>query len=347
MTPALLATPGTAAPKRAAPVPHTLFLSNEDVGAVADWRAAVATMASAYARPVRDDAVPPRGMARGENGWMRSLTAIVPGGYAGCKLIVAARNPRQASYLISLFDPVTAGLAALIDGNQVTALRTAATSAVAVDALAPRRPLRVAVLGSGFEARNHLQALLTVRSVLSVAVYSPNPASRAAFVELFGTVYQQKVADAPSAQDAVAGADLVVCAARANGEEPILKAEWLAPGSTVVSIGSTLPEQRELDVGVMRIAARIVADMRDEVLHDTGDGIAARAAGIALEDRTISLAELLATGGDGRSAPDDIVVYKSVGSALQDVALAGMLFERARAAGRGIRLAASIVPVAK
>ena len=142
------------APQAIAP---TLFLSDSDVASLADWSGAVAALADAYARPTSDAMVPPRSMARGDGIWLRSLTAVSPaGGHMGCKLIAASMRARCASYLIALFNQQTMALSALIDGNRVTGLRTAATAVLAIDRLAPQRALRVGVIGSGFEARGAL-----------------------------------------------------------------------------------------------------------------------------------------------------------------------------------------------
>src|SRR5439155_1261567 len=110
-----------------APVAPTLFISDADVATLADWRSAVAGLAAAYAADVKPAMVPPRSMARGEGIWLRGLTAVSPSGATmGCKLIAASPRARRASYLISLFDQGTMALSALIDGNRVTGLRTAA-----------------------------------------------------------------------------------------------------------------------------------------------------------------------------------------------------------------------------
>ncbi len=329
-----------------APLAPTLFLSDQDVAALADWDTAVAALADAYARPLSDAMVPPRSMARGDGVWLRSLTAVSPaGGHLGCKLIAASMRAQRAGYLISLFDQETMALAALIDGNRVTGLRTAATATLAVDLLAPLRPLRVAVIGAGFEARGALDCLRSVRALRSVRVYSPTPASRERFAEGFRAVLEIEAVD--SAEAAVRGADVVLCAARSRDESPVLRGAWLAPGCTVVSLGSTLPEQRELDEDTLARAACVVADMPDEVLHDTGDAIAAVRAGVALADKMVSLAALTAGTVTARRNERDIVVYKSVGSALQDVVIAEMLFSLARERRLGTALATSIVPVQK
>ncbi|MEM5310319.1 NAD(P)-binding domain-containing protein [Paraburkholderia sp. JHI869] len=324
----------------------TLFLSDADVAALADWPTAVAAISRAYAAPVSPASVPPRSMARGDGIWLRSLTAVSSSGkHMGCKLIAASPRARRASYLISLFDQDTMALSALIDGNRVTGLRTAATAALAVDLLAPSKPLRVAVIGSGFEARGALDCLLAIRETARVTVFSPTPASRVRFAESFLDVIDIAVAE--DAQSAVQDADVVICATRSRDETPVLKGEWLPAGATVVSLGSTLPEQREVDEETLRRAACVVADVADEVAHDTGDGLAATRAGIDLASKIVPLSSLAAGSVKARRESGDIVLYKSVGSALQDVVIAEMLFARAQLTGTGTHLASTIAPVAK
>ncbi|MBE0589755.1 MAG: ornithine cyclodeaminase family protein [Hydrogenophaga sp.] len=328
-------------------VPPTLFISDADVEKLADWNAAVQALRQVYASAIHPAMVPSRSMARGDGMWLRGLTAVSPtGGHMGCKLISASMKHRRASYLISLFDQATMGLTALIDGNRVTGIRTAATAAVAVDKAAPRKPLRVAVIGSGFEARGLLLALTSIRELASVKVFSPTPASRERFAADMRTRASLSVEPAASAQDAVQGADVVLCAARSRDESPVLRGEWLEAGMTVVSIGSTLPEQREVDEQVLARASLIVADMVEEVAHDTGDLLAARRAQLDVSSRLVSLGDFV-SGKAVRQNAADIVVYKSVGSALQDVVTAEMLLARAREQGVGTPLAHSIVPVSK
>ena len=325
----------------------TVFIGDDAVTELSDWRDAVDALRAAYTVPLRNEMVPPRVMARGDGFWLRGLCAISPSGeYMGCKLIAASPTIHRASYLISLFDQKTMDLAALIDGNQVTGIRTAATATVAVDLLAPAQALRVAIIGSGFEAQGLLASLSSIREIERVRVFSPSPASRARFVSLF----KQRVADiqaADSAQQAVQGADVVLCAARSRDETPVLDGSWLEPGMTVVSIGSTLPEQREVDVQTLARAARIVADMPEEVAHDTGDALAAKQAGIDLESKMISLSDLASGAAPGRLSREDIVLYKSVGTALQDVVIAEMLLRKAQAAGHSQRLRQTILTIDK
>lgn len=326
----------------------TLFIGELDIVALAEWPAAVAALRDAYSRPMTPEMVPPRVMARGAGFWLRGLCAISPSGeFMGCKLISASPKIKRASYLISLFDQRTMDLAALIDGSRITGIRTAATAAVAVDLLAPKKALRVAVIGSGFEANAQLEALLATRQVVAVRVFSPTPASRQRFAESFKQRFTLDIAAADSAAEAVRGADVVICAARSRDETPTLRGVWLEPGATVVSIGSTLPEQREVDEDTLARVALIVADLPEEVVHETGDAIAAAAKGVDVAGKTVSLADVASGRVPGRKLAEDIVIYKSVGTALQDVVIAEMLFRKAQTEGRYITMPKTIETIDK
>lgn len=318
----------------------TRFIGDDAVAELADWPSVVAALRAAYTRVVSDEMVPPRTMARGDGFWMRTLSAISPsGGTFGCKIIAAGPRARRASYLIPLWDQRTMDLVALIDGNRITGLRTAGTAAVAVDLLAPEKPLTVAILGSGFESRGLFAAVIATRAIGSAKVFSPTSANREKFAAEFG------IEAAASAEDAVRGADLVLCAARSHDETPTLRGAWLEPDAVVVSVGSTLPEQREVDEETLARAALIVADMPGEVQHETGDGLAAAKAGIDLSAKVSPLTDLAA--GRIRRPERGIAIYKSVGSALQDIVIAEMILNRASAAGRYFEMPESIHTIVK
>jgi ornithine cyclodeaminase/alanine dehydrogenase len=320
-----------------------LFLTDADVRAVFDWPHAIAELRRAYAAPNKAEMFPPRTMARGDGLWLRTLSGVNPyDGLMGAKLIAASLRNRRASYLIPLFDQQTVELVALLDGASITGFRTAATSALAADLLAPARPLAVGVIGSGFEAM-HLRALSCVRQIAAARVFSPNPASRERFVAALADI-GVPIAASADGRAAVSGANLVICAARSRDETPTLMGDWLDDGATVISIGSTLPEQREIDASVVARSGVIVADMVDEVANDTGDMLAARRAGIDFEASLVSLAAAIA---DPARIPQSagLRLYKSVGAALQDLTIAGMCVTRARKVALGTELPVSIAPL--
>jgi ornithine cyclodeaminase/alanine dehydrogenase len=325
----------------------TVFLTDADVRSVLDWPTAISAIRDVYGQEVDEARYPQRTMARSRSAWLRILSGVAAEtGYMGAKMIAVSLTSKRASYLIPLFDQRSAELVALLDANSITGYRTAATSALAADLLSVAGPLDVAVIGSGFEAKNHLRALTAVRELNEVRVFSPREESRARFVDELADL-PVTILSAMSAEAAVSGASLVVCAARSRDESPTLHGAWLRPGVTVVSIGSTLPEQREVDPDVLDRADVVVADMVEEVLHDTGDLIAARAAGIDPAAKTTSLADVASGRHPGRSTPDQVVVYKSVGAAMQDIAVASRCALVAEQRGVGFQLPVSIEPVQK
>jgi ornithine cyclodeaminase/alanine dehydrogenase len=322
-------------------------LSDDDVQLGFDWGLAIAALRAAYAGTAEPGRYPSRTVARGGVNWFRTLSGIpADGSPMGVKVIAGAFARRQVSYLISLFDQDTAELVALMDGNSITGYRTAATSALAADVLARAGALQVAVIGSGFEARKHVHALAAVRSLRAVRVFSPRAESRAKFATELADL-GIPIQSAQSAAEAVAGADLVICAARSYDESPTLLGEWLAPGVTVVSIGSTVPEQREVDSATIARADVIIADVRHEVLHETGDLLAAAADGIDATAKTASLADLVGGRHPGRERDDQIAVYKSVGAGIQDLAIASMAVAQAAKLGLGTHLPIPVRPVTK
>src|SRR5689334_10792741 len=211
-----------------APAPP-VFISSDAARAVFRWQDAIAALQATYSRPMEPAATPPRTIATAEKVWLRTLPAIPPGGrYFGAKLMgMAVSSPsRGVDYVIVLFDRETSRIAAFVDANLVTGFRTAATSAAALDRLAPKRPARLAVLGSGLEAAMHTRAFAAIRSLSEVTVFSPTPERRAAFVAAVTHDLAVPARAAATPQEAVEGADLVLAAARSRGEVPILCGVW-------------------------------------------------------------------------------------------------------------------------
>lgn len=328
------------------PVTPALILSDEDVAALADWDAAISALREAYARPEDPEATPERAVAVTATGWQRVMPSAPPGArFAGSKTISASLRNGMASYLITLFDQHDAHLVALVDGNRITGIRTAATAAAALTALVPDRTLDVAVVGSGFEARAQLRAAARVARIRGVRVTSPTAANRERFATELSEELRLPVVAVADPHEAVSGAGLILCAARSRDESPTVMAGWVAPDATIVSVGSTTPAQRELDPELVGRASFIVADALAEVLHDSGDMIAARAAGFDPDAATVSLHALLA--GEAHRPAGGIAIYKSTGSGFQDIVLAEQLYDRAMATGRGTPMPVGILTIRK
>lgn len=313
-----------------------VFVSADAAKSVFRWTDAVAALQAVYGRSFEQAATPPRTVAAAGGAWLRSLPAIPPGSRCfGAKLMGASMGTPNAGveYVIVLFDKATSRIVAFLDAALVTGYRTAATSAAALDRLAPQGSARLCVLGSGLEASMHTRAFASVRPLSEILVFSPTAERREAFAHAATQDLGVPVRAVSDPQAAVAGSDIVLTAARSRGEKPILFGDWLKPDATVVSIGSTIPQQREIDASVVARADLIVCDMLEEVLHETGDMIAARQAGIDVQTRAFSLDALMR----GEIAPQReaarIRMFKSVGGGLQDVVVAELILEQAIAAG--------------
>ncbi len=217
---------------------------------------------------------------------------------------------------IVLFRPETGEPLVTMDGRLITEMRTAAVSAVATKALARPDASVLAILGSGVQARSHLEALPRVRPLSEVRVWSPHRAG--VFAERFG------VRAAASAQDAVVGADVVVVAT--TSKTPVLRGDWLSPGTHVNAVGASRPDWRELDDEVLA-RARVFVEEREAASKESGDVIAAGR--IAAE-----IGEVVLGTAPGRVSPEEITLFKSVGVAVEDVVAADLVYRVAAAEHR-------------
>ena len=214
--------------------------------------------------------------------------------------------------IIALFRPETGEPVALMDGRLITEMRTAAASAVATDLLARPDASVLAILGSGVQAASHLEALRLVRPIREARVWSPRNA--AAFAARHG------VQAAGSAEEAVRGADLIVTATSATS--PVLRGDWVSAGAHVNAVGACRPEWRELDDDLLA-RARIWVDSHAAALAESGDVIAAGKDRVAGEIGAVAAGTLM-----GRSSPDEITLFKSLGVAVEDVVAAELVRSR-------------------
>jgi alanine dehydrogenase len=311
------------------------FLSEADTERLVDWPAAIGCMTEAYLEDPPAGSVPGRLIAFAATAWIRCLPAIPASArYMGTKQIARTAKGRL-TYLITLADKETGELAFIVDGVALTAVRTAATTVAALAMLPGPEHLDLAILGSGLEAHKHLEALAAARRIRSLRIYSPTAENRERFARESAEKLGIDARAAATPAGAVEGASHVIAAARSRGEQPILHADWLAEDAIVASVGSTIPVQREVDASVIRRAAIIVADVPGELVEDTGDMIAAAAAGVEFASKLFSLHDLAQGRVPAAKLARGVRLFKSVGSALQDIALAAWVAERALETGAG------------
>jgi len=232
---------------------------------------------------------------------------------------------------VLLFDGATGELRALLDASAVTEIRTAAVSGVATRLLAREDARELAILGSGVQARSHLEAMAKVRPFERARVFSRRAEHARAFAAEARAPFP--VEAVASAEEALRGADVVVTAT--TSREPIVRREWLKPGAHVNAVGSSIPTARELDAETIAAAA-LFADARESMVNEGGDYLfAVREAGIGPEHIRAELGEVLVGAGGGRRDDDELTVFKSLGVAAEDLAAAEHVYARATADGAG------------
>jgi len=236
------------------------------------------------------------------------------GGALGAKLVTfypGNQGVPTHHAMIVLFRPETGEPLVTMDGRLITEMRTAAVSAVASQLLARPEASVLGILGSGVQARSHLEALRLVRAFRDIRVWSPRNAR--AFAKQFG------IHAAPSAEEAVRGADVVVVAT--TSQTPVLSGAWLSPGTHINAVGAPRPTWRELDDDVLR-KARIYVESREAATRESGDVIAAGQV-------VAEIGEVVTGAKRGRESAGEITLFKSVGVAIEDVVSADLVYRKA------------------
>jgi ornithine cyclodeaminase/alanine dehydrogenase-like protein (mu-crystallin family) len=240
---------------------------------------------------------------------------------------------------VTLFDGATGRPTAVLNASALTSIRTAAVTAVATRLLARADAAELAILGSGVQAQAHLRSLMLVRPFTAVRVYSPNAEHARSFVasgaQEFGDAVNFEAA--PSARDAVSGADVVVTAT--NSATPVIERDWLAPGVHVNAIGASIPSSRELDVATV-VAAELFTDSRESATNEAGDYRVALSEGAIAGPEHIraELGEVVIGARPGRSGGAALTVFRSLGLAVEDLAAAELAVASARRAGAGVEV---------
>ena len=247
----------------------------------------------------------------------------------GSKLISAfsenfARGRQSHQGLVLLFDPETGAPVCAVHAGEVTAIRTAAASAVATDALARKDSRTLALLGYGEQATTHLRALREVRPLEWVNVWGRSPERAAAFAKRMEAETRLPVRPVGSAREAVAEADIVCTVSGAS--EPVLLGDWIRPGTHLNLVGSSYLGPVEVDDALV-VRSRFIADSREGCLRQGAEFAKAREAGLIGEDHLVAeIGEVLNGAVAGRRNSEEITVYKSIGHIVQDLASAWALY---------------------
>lgn len=229
---------------------------------------------------------------------------------------------------VMLFDATNGRLKAVIDATEITAIRTAAASAVATDHLARADSSVLAVLGAGVQGRAHVRAIPLVRPIEEIRVWTRTPESAQTLAD------EGRVRVAGSVDEAVAGAD-IVCTTTAS-PDPILFGSQLEPGMHINAVGSSVPFARELDSDAME-RSRIFVDRRESALNESGDFLIAQADGVVTEDDIVAeVGDVIMGSHPGRETESDITLFESLGLAVEDLAAGDLVYRNALASEKGV-----------
>ena len=277
---------------------------------------------------------PPPGGAAADQTWPGDI------GFGVKTVCVFPGNPAAGldahQGVVMLFSARTGEPRAVVNASAVTEIRTAAVSAVATGLLARPGAADLGIIGTGVQARAHLLAIAAARPLASVRVAGRDQGRSASFAEGMRGRTPVPVTACGSAQEAVDGAGIVVTVT--SSAQPVLRREWLAPGTHINAVGSSVPQARELDTETMAGAA-LFADSRESVTTESGDYLLAQADGaIGPGHIRAELGEVINGTAPGRLLDDEITVFESLGLAAEDLAAATLACSRASGLGAGTRL---------
>ena len=227
--------------------------------------------------------------------------------------------------VIVLFDRNTGSPLATIDAASVTAIRTAAASAAATEALAQQNAKSLAIIGSGVQAKSHIEAMMQVRAIETVRIYSRNSNSASQLAKETRALFGIECDVETSPQNAAAGAE-IICTVTSS-RDPVIYAEWLAPGCHLNLVGAHSPDMREVDTATIQRASVFLEDT-EMALKEAGDIAIPIAEGeLKLDQIKGDIAEVYLGNKIGRSSRSEITLYKSLGNAIQDITAAHVLYK--------------------
>ena len=311
-----------------------LVLSEHDVEQLLTYPECIEAMAEALAALARGEVHNPlRSVLRpeGASGFLGLMPAYRGGAkpaYALKEICLFPGNPARGldTHLgaVILHSGDTGEPLAIMNASAITAIRTAAVSALATKLLARENASTLAIIGAGVQARSHLQAIPVVRKIREVRIFSRTRAHAEALL-------QENVHMTNSIEEALRGADIIVTAT--SSKEPVIRRQWISDGAHINAVGSSVATSREIDPATMA-AASLFVDRRESTINESGDYLMALRDGAKPEIRA-EIGEILTGAAKGRTSNEQITLFKSLGIAIEDLAAAQFLFDKAKAAGAG------------
>lgn len=313
-----------------------LYLTEADVERLIDVRAAIDCVEEAFRRLAAGEAVNvPRARAQTPGTVLHTMSAAAAYlGLVGWKCYTTTRH--GARFHLGLYDMDSGDPVALVEADRLGRLRTGATTGVATEWMASPEAHEVGLFGTGRQAQTQLAAVAVARPLKRAFVYSRHGGRRRVFADRMSGELGIEIVPVDRPQEAAEELPIVVTATTSS--EPVFDGAWLAEGSLVSAIGSNWLNRAEIDSTVIRRADNIVCDSIEACRGEAGDFADALEKGIFDWSRAVDLADVVAGRAVGRSSQESIALFKSVGLALEDVALGGKVLELAREQGVGIEL---------
>ena len=316
----------------------TLFLTESEVERIVTMPDAMRFVEDALRELGQTHAINrPRQRVRVPNGILHVMLAGLPTrGYLGFKYYSAFRP--KARFWFHLLDANNGDLLAVMQADRLGQQRTGAASGVATKFLARTDASTVGIIGAGWQGESQLQAVCIARPIRVIKCYSRDAEHRNAFAKKMSAQLGIDVRAVDSAEAAVRDADVVITAT--NSREPVVRGEWLRPGAHVNAAGANRLEARELDNEVIRRSSFVCVDSIEQAKIEAGDLCAPIESGVLTWDRVCELGDVIAGRVGGRANRNDVTLFKSLGIAVEDVALGAWVYEQARAQkiGREIEL---------
>jgi ornithine cyclodeaminase/alanine dehydrogenase len=313
-----------------------LFLTESDVRELLTMELAIEAVEDGFRRLAAGEAIiVPRRRARTSEVILHTMSAGCGAyGLVGFKAYTTSRHGNR--FHVVLYNGSTGAMVAVIEADWLGRVRTGAASGVATAYMARPDATEVGVFGAGGQARTQLQAMCVVRQITEARVYSRDQDRREQFARDMEELCRISVVPVNRPEEAAADMDIIITAT--NSRDPVLSGEWLAEGTHINAIGSNALNRAELDVDTIRRADTLVADSIEQCQIEAGDFVAALDQGILHWSRVHELADVVAGRQTGRPAHESITLFKSLGLAIEDLAVASRVLELARTRRVGTEL---------
>jgi ornithine cyclodeaminase/alanine dehydrogenase-like protein (mu-crystallin family) len=310
-----------------------LFLTEQEVAELLTMEQAIEAVQSAFKHIGSGHATNnPRSRIRGPKGTLHLMSgALLDSGAMGFKAYTVFRG--GARFLFLLYSAESGDLLALIEADKLGQMRTGAASGVATKFMAREDATTVGIFGTGWQARSQLMAVCAVRPIRFVGAYGRNAGRRDAFCQEMSEQLQVEVQSVARPEEVLEGADIVITAT--SSREPVFSGEYVRPGVHINAVGSNALIRRELDEVAVERSELIVVDSKEQAKIEAGDFLPLIERGRLCWEQVHELGEVVVARVKGRQTADQITLFKSLGVAIEDVAVGLRVYENAKQAGLG------------